>query len=246
MEGLDGPGLASLAGLKPGDIATAMGLRAEREKLSQQRYRDLINEEYMNAIMGKMAEETRLMEPKLQLQYHKMLLSARGALQKDADYLRMQGWSEDKVNDYMLSKMGDIGEYEKYVKQQLQQGKEPIGFDEYLKQIGKSRATRISIGEKVETAKQTREALSAVDLLGEKGWTAARKSALSQMEDNIDLMLAPPEQAKAIVDAQARKEYETLLKAEFGSENVVAGQRKGVPGWAIRQKDGTIIWRSAP
>ena len=227
-----------------------MGLRVEDQKLKQQAYRDYVNSLYMQSIMGKLEEETRLLEPRMQLELYKTLVSARGALQKDVEYLRSLGKSESEIEDYISSKMGDIGEYEKYVRQKMLKNEKYMDFDAYLRSIGRSRATRISMGEKIATRVGTEEALDETKALGSAGWDKAQKRVDEWTDSDEFFALSQkyindkdaPEKIEKLKIGRLNVEYELVLKSTFGDSNVVRGKQDGKYGWQVTKKDGTKIF----
>lgn len=249
VPGLDGPDLAQLAGLTSRDIATAMGLRMGREELAQRKHQDLVNEMYQKAIVDKITEETKRLRPSVphrfadgsiglvnvsdKLKLETLRISAMGSLEKDIAALEASGkYTPEQVEDYRLSKMGDIGEYEKAVSQGYDKD-----FATFQKEIGSSRATRISIGEKVETARRTAEEVGNVKSEQKALGPELRKDAIKNIEGQIDFMLAEGDAEKEPLIAA---EMEKILIATFGSDKVVRWKLDdGTLGWKVTRRDGT-------
>jgi hypothetical protein len=153
-------------------------------------------------------------------------------------------YTAEQIEDYRGSKMGDLGEYEKAQAQGYDKD-----FDTFLKEVGRSRAMRISIGEKVKT----REALNEVDALGVKGLNMA-KNRVEKYKQSIEyktaVASAEPEEQDAIARRMERiklaEEYQSILFQVFGEENVVPSKKGGKPGWYVVKDDGTTIWKDAP
>ena len=223
-----------------------MGLQLSREKLTQQKHRDVVNEMYQNAIMEKIKQETSMLPYNWLLDRMKLAASTKGALQKDIEFLADRGKSPEFINNYLNSKMGDIGKYDAYVRNQEANGLPIKPFGKWLTDLKKSGA--MTIQQSVAKAVGTHEGLSDSDLLGEKGYSSARKDAVKELASNIDYMTSTPgsDEQKKILAEKTKEVYEANLRAQFGKENVKAGERNGIPGWAIKKRDGTVVWRSEP
>ena len=266
-----------------------MGMRLDRDKFGQQKYRDLVDRMYKMGLLDeiktrtglaeprffldliqearqaetagvqnqyyknlgdRVAEETRLMEPNLNLSQAKIGASLMGSLEKDTRFLSNLGLDGETIMDSILSKQGTIGEYAKYVDQEESAGREPLGLLDYIMQKRKSGATRISIGEKIETAAGIRGATTDVDVLGKKGYEDAVAIAERSLKSSIDYQVATPgsDERKKLREDAIASAYESVLRAQFGNENVsplinVPGKGEG---WKVRKSDGTTVWKGRP
>ena len=262
VSGLDGPGLAQLAGLTTKDMASIMGQRAQRQGMEQQKHRDLVNEMYMESQMEKMQAETermrrntphkfpdgstRLVSMPDKLKLEQLRISEMANLEKDMKYMRgSDRYTEEQIEDYRLSKMGDIGEYEKAVSQGY--GK---NFDEFQKELGASRSIKLSIGEKAEIAGKTTTARKRAEmkeyLLGPKVLDDARTQAMKEIKDSpsVDWIDASPGEVEKALEDKMYKIITKKLEAFSEFKKVEPGRNNGKLGWIITDKDDEEIWRS--
>jgi len=222
-----------------------MGLREARQRTEQQGRRDEVNEMYQAQQIEESRARTRKMMPKIPykgtlvteadyLKLRQLEVSEMGTLEKDLEGMR-GNYTESEIEDYRLSKMGDIGEYTKAVA-----GGYEGSFADYQNEIGQSRATRLSIGEKVETAGRTTvaraKATAEVKALGPDLYN----QAVENLGFDYDL-----EDDPEIKDKMLAGEMEKLLGQTFGPANVsplleIPGKGRG---WKIRKSDGKTVWK---
>lgn len=241
MAGLDGPGLARLAGLSTRDMAAVMGLRMDREKFKQQKQRDVVNEMYQTAIMNKIKEETRLMEPKAQTALARAEAAAKSGMQKEYEFyaaqVRAQGGEPMGLEDFMASKNTWIQQYKYYAMQQIRMGQPVKDFDQWSKETRRASALTIQQqGEKAGvTAGARAEATQEVKYLGPD----LRKDAIANLKAGDQLFLADTDVEKENLIAG---EMEKILKATFPSVERWTNA-EGVKGWRITKNDGSIVFK---
>jgi len=234
-----------------------------REEFGQKKHQDVVNEMYQRAIAEKIGAETERLKPTMPikiggqtmmvsqpdyLKLKQLEVSAMGSLEKEYEYYKATTSTPMSLDDYMLQKNTWVQQYKYYAWQRIAQGLPVEEFDPWVK--GQRRASAMSIDYAAEKAGATAgagaQARSDVDVLGEKGYSDARKQATTELGKSIDYRTADPEEQKKMINERISSSYESMLKAQFGSENVVAGQKNGNPGWAIKMKDGSVTWRSMP
>jgi len=215
--------------------------------MEQQKHRDLVNEMYNKTLMGKVEAETERMRPKIPykgtlvnesdyLKISQLEISMMGTLEKEMEGMRGSGrYTESDVEDYRLSKMGDIGEYTK-----AKAGGYTKDFPTYQKEIGQSRATRISTGEVVDRAGKTTAARLKATAESEALGADLYNQAVKNLGFSYEL-----EEDPELRDKMLAGEMEKLLGQTFGPKNVsplleIPGKGRG---FKIRKSDGKTVWK---
>lgn len=248
MAELDGPGLAQLAGLSTRDIASAMGLRGERERLRMQSYRDMVNEMYQKAIVDRMREETRLMEPRLQMQERRAEEAAKGALQKNYEFykaqVKRQGGIPKGVEAFMRMNDPWVRRYKEYVRQETLKTKpgEMVVLEDfdtwYARHQREGRPTIPQEAERAGAITEARErAKTEEDVLG----PGLRNMAEEALQEADALFLAPEGEREGLITGR----MEQILIDTFGPSNVsplldIPGKGRG---WKVRRRDGSVVWK---
>jgi len=252
VPGLDGPGLAQLVGLTTKDMASIMGLREARQRSEQQAHRDEMNEIYQQQQIEESRARTGRLTPNVPLKLptgetinvtttdylkiKQLQVSAMGTLEKDMNAMRASGnYTEEQIEDYRLSKMGDIGEYTKAVA-----GGYTKSFAEYQKEVGQARATKLSIGEKEEIAGKTTTARLKATAESEALGPELYNQAIKNLGFSYEL-----EDDPKVKEEMLAKEMERLLGQTFGPKNVsplleIPGKGRG---FKIRKSDGSTVWK---
>lgn len=226
-------------------MASIMGFRGEQAKLTQQKHRDLNNELYQAEWMKKTRAETQRLMPKIPykgtlvnesdyLKLAQLEVSMMGTLEKDLEGMRGK-YTASEIEDYRLSKMGDIGEYTKAVA-----GGYEKDFPTYQKEIGQSRATRISTGEVVDRAGKTTTARLKATAESEALGPELYNQAIENLGFSYEL-----EENPEIKEKMLAGEMEKLLGQTFGPDNVsplleIPGKGRG---FKIRKSDGKTVWK---
>jgi len=258
VQGLDGPGLAQLAGLNTRDMAAIMGLRSEGERLKLQKYRDVVNEMYQTDIGGKVRAETENLKPTINfkigdqtipvtraeyLKLNQQRISAMSALEKEYRFYvsqtRNKGETPMSLEEYKIQNNTWVEQYQFYAAQQLKAKKNIKPFEQWVKE--QRRAGALSIGQAASKAGAVAGASAKARTEEKYLGPDLRKDSVKLLQTSNRLFLTPDDEKEALIAS----EMEKLLGQTFGPENVsplldIPGKGRG---WKIRKSDGTTVWK---
>jgi len=171
---------SDLAGLTPQEISSALGIKMNQDKMAQQKINDLVNNLYKTALTNESMQTYKNKIPRVPItlsdgtqelltrdqyiKYQQMSEASKTSLRKDYEFAKSKGYKGTIMDFKDSASTGHIKDYRLYAAQTLEQGKTPINFNDWLTKFQKSGATRISMGEKVETAGKIAEIKTEQDL----------------------------------------------------------------------------------
>jgi len=225
-----------------------MGYGLEQDKFVQQKHRDLVNEMYQQQIGAKLEAETKLLPKQMQLKLAQLSNQARGALQKDLEFLVRIGYDSKQLQKYINSKMGDLGKFDEYVKEEKAAGRTPKSYEVW--DIARRRAGAMSIGQAADKAGATTGARKRAEmreyLLGPEVLDDARKQAMKEIADSpsVDWIDATAEETEKALEDKMYKIITKKLEAFSEFKKVEPGRKDGKLGWIVTDSDGKEHWRS--
>ena len=219
-----------LTGLSPEDISRAFQLELGRQDKEIARQRTELERERLG--ISKYQSETS--------RYTALTKDERTAAIKNFEYYKTkQGgtksfdrWNEGLTKERRL--------YDEAIKS----GMDPkTKFHDWLFELKKSGATRISLGEKVDTAEALGDVKERQRLTSFEFREEIDKEVEKEIKDSIDYGLGTDAERSNIRDMATARKMETRLKASRVVKSINAERRSnGEIGWVVTTKDDETLW----